>query len=175
MILYFINDECFWMSFSLRWQHWNISKTLEAFYFKYSIALFSSAQYWDVKICSSIYHFITFHSCLFLFHANRISVAPCPNPDIPVYGKIKSRSSTAAEVECLPGYETSDNTRKSCVKGSWVDSKVTCKRKYSFVFGGEGKKGIGSNLMLYPFNILIFYNFILIYLLFFVWNLFSIF
>ena len=74
---------------------------------------------------------IAFSSHLYLYRTNYISVAPCPNPDIPVYGKIKSHSSTAAEVECLQGYETSDNTRKSCVKGSWVDSNVTCKRKYS--------------------------------------------
>ena len=58
-----------------------------------------------------------------------LSVSACPNPDIPVYGELKSRSSTAAEVKCLAGYETSDSTKKSCVKGSWIGSKVTCKRE----------------------------------------------
>lgn len=62
---------------------------------------------------------------IFLF-----AVAPCPDPDVPVYGRLKSRTSTAAEVECLPGYETSDNTRKSCVKGSWVGANVKCRCKF---------------------------------------------
>jgi len=57
------------------------------------------------------------------------NAAPCPQPDIPVFGKIKSLTSTAAEVECLPNYETSDNTRKSCVRGSWNGAKVTCRPK----------------------------------------------
>ncbi|XP_065058048.1 sushi, von Willebrand factor type A, EGF and pentraxin domain-containing protein 1-like [Rhopilema esculentum] len=53
----------------------------------------------------------------------------CPSPDIPVYGRLISKTASAAQVECLPGYTTSDNARKSCVKGSWIGSQVTCKPK----------------------------------------------
>ena len=64
------------------------------------------------------------------------AAAPCPNPDIPVHGKQVSAHTnagtgvtTSVVVGCLTGYVTTDNTAKSCVRGRWIGSKVTCRCK----------------------------------------------
>eukprot|EP00794_Sanderia_malayensis_P006970 gene6970-7755_t len=51
---------------------------------------------------------------------------PCPNPDVPVYGQLVSRTSTEAKVKCNAGYTLIGSATRYCVKGTWSGSTPRC-------------------------------------------------
>eukprot|EP00794_Sanderia_malayensis_P006969 gene6969-7754_t len=52
--------------------------------------------------------------------------ASCPDPDVPVYGSLVSKTSTRVTVKCNPGYRLVGHNTKQCVSGKWIGPTPTC-------------------------------------------------